>query len=387
MAIVDIFTDVEALEKLIPEWDELSSNLLPWMPFKSAAWLITWWRHFRRDSFLARDELRVYTIRDSGGNLLGVCPMMVTFRPGKGPFQTRELQFLGPDPYITELRGPICSSENAETVTTALLTHFQTYPMAHWLQGQGFPVPTSLEQRFGFIPDEQLASIDYYLPLPDTWLELKKRLPHNIKKAIRKCYNSLDRAGYTFEFRAVRDPKDIDGALDTFFDLHAQRASLQGTIRHANVFSTLKTQAFLREYCRAQATSGNVSIFQLLINGEVVATRVGFINKSEVYLYFSGYDTAWRQYSVMTTVLVETIKWSIDNGFKNCNLSSGTDIAKIRWRPENVKFYGGYLPSQSFTGKLFVPAAQFLRYRRTHLALGALFSKMKLFTLPSYKSS
>jgi CelD/BcsL family acetyltransferase involved in cellulose biosynthesis len=378
MPQVDVLTDIEAVEKLIPEWEQLSAGLHPWTPFTTPAWLMTWWKYFRRDTIFSRDELRFYTVRNDAGVLIGLCPMMLTYRPGKGPFRTRELQFLGADPYITELRGPICAQENATAVAEAFLTHFHASPSSDWIQCQGFPDPVTLENRFGFIADERLDSVDHYLTLPQTWENLKKSLPRNIKESIRKCYNSLAREGHSFEFRVIQNPEDIDHALDTFFDLHARRADLSGTIQHRNVFASPSALAFLRTYCASSAQQGSVAIFQLSIDGKIIATRIGFLGGDEIYLYFSGYDPKWRRHSVMTTTLVEIIKWAISAQLRICNLSSGTDVSKTRWRPEHVRSYGGFVATNSFAGRLILPTARTLRHRRITFAIPEFLQKRNM---------
>jgi CelD/BcsL family acetyltransferase involved in cellulose biosynthesis len=375
MPQVQVLTDIAAIEKLIPEWEQLSARLRPWTPFTTPAWLMTWWTRFRRDTTFSRDELRFYTVRDDAGALIGICPMMLTSRPGQGPFRLRELQFLGADPYVTELRGPICSQENAVLVTEAFLAHFQASPTADWIQCQGFPETESFKDRFGFIPDVRLDSVDYYLTLPDTWEDLKKSLPRNIKESIRKCYNSLARDDHSFELRIVQKPDEIERALDTFFDLHARRADLSGTVQHRDIFAEPSSQEFLRDYCALYAGQGGVAIFQLVIDKKVVATRIGFLGGEDVYLYFSGYDPEWRQHSVMTTTLVEIIKWAISSRIRICNLSSGTDVSKTRWRPQHVNSYGGYVAINSLAGQLILPAARTLRNRRINFSLAGLRQK------------
>ena len=58
----------------------------------------------------------------------------------------------------------------------------------------------------------------------------------------------------------------------------------------------------------------------------------------ELYLYYSGYDINWARFSVMTTVVAESIKWAIAHRLKIINLSHGHDISKIRWDPKAVMF-------------------------------------------------
>ena len=46
-----------------------------------------------------------------------------------------------------------------------------------------------------------------------------------------------------------------------------------------------------------------------------------------MYLYYSGYDPGWRQYSIMTTLMAEILRWSIAERMTTVNLSTGNDLS------------------------------------------------------------
>ena len=120
------------------------------------------------------------------------------------------------------------------------------------------------------------------------------------------------------------------------------RAAQEDTVKHANVFDGAQARALLRDYCLALAARGALRIFQLVIDDKVVATRIGFVLGDEIYFYFSGYDFAYSRFSVMTTTVAEALKHSIEHGVRLVNLSTGTDVSKTRWRPQQIFYHGGY---------------------------------------------
>jgi hypothetical protein len=73
----------------------------------------------------------------------------------------------------------------------------------------------------------------------------------------------------------------------------------------------------------------------------VVASRIGFELGTTLYLYYSGWDTRFAQYSVMTTLLAETIQHAIGRGLSTVHLSTGKDVAKTRWGPREVSYVSG----------------------------------------------
>ena len=219
----------------------------------------------------------------------------------------------------------------------------QSTDQVDWVQWRGLRVqdasatlPSLLQRR------SQLDTTVHLLNLPDSWDAFRSALPRNMKEAIRKCYNSLARDNIKFEFRVVDAPSAIPAALDRVFALHAARSTDFNSVKHADVFASPASRSFLRDYCAELADRGQLRIFQLVVDGEIVATRIGFVFADELYLYYSGYDLRLGKYSIMTTVVAEAIKWAIDNKLRIVNLSTGTDVSKTRWRPDIVEYAGGF---------------------------------------------
>jgi CelD/BcsL family acetyltransferase involved in cellulose biosynthesis len=342
---VEKITEIPKLEALVPEWRALDATLSPRLPFTSPEWSLLWWQHFRRNRLTARDQLNTYVVRDRARALVAVAPMMISSRPATGPFRLRELQFLGADTNVTELRGVVCHCGDLPDVVAALRQAL-TADRANWdwVQWRGLQTGAGIPEWRHHLPGLRTTGTvsNYYLPLAESWAEFKTQLPRNVKESLRKCYNSLTRDGHSFTVEAVAAPEAIPAAIDQFLALHAQRASLTGTVSHINCFVSAQARAFLHEHAASQARNGAIRVFQLNIGGTVVATRIAFLLGQEMYLYYSGYDPAWKQYSVMTTLLAEMFKWGIAHGFHLANLSIGQDVSKTRWRPEVAQFAEGF---------------------------------------------
>jgi len=93
------------------------------------------------------------------------------------------------------------------------------------------------------------------------------------------------------------------------------------------------------------AERDQLRIFELEVDGKIVAARMAFLLGEELYLYYSGYDLAWRKHSIMTTLMCECFKWAIECGVKVVNLSTGKDPSKLRWRGREVMFHDSLLMS------------------------------------------
>jgi CelD/BcsL family acetyltransferase involved in cellulose biosynthesis len=327
---------------LLAEWDALHQHISPNMPFASASWNALWWKHHCSNRLLKRDELCLIVVRDARNALIAVAPMMSTQWPSIGPLRLHTLRFFGADPNVTELRGLVCEPENEVAAIEAVrkcLKH--EYPHADWIEW-GALRQENWQKAASKLPKGSRSSIretdGYHLELPATWEALRASRSRNIKESIRHCYNSLKRDGLTAQLQVIQTPAETPAALATFFRLHAMRSLATNTVTHADVFGRENERAFIREYALGLAERGELRIFQLLISGKVVASRLGFQNNDQIYLYYSGYDTSWSKYSVMTTLLVEAIKWSIQQRLAIVHLSTGSDVSKLRWGPVKTRY-------------------------------------------------
>jgi CelD/BcsL family acetyltransferase involved in cellulose biosynthesis len=335
--------DESALEgPLLAEWGALHELISPNTPFTSASWNALWWKHHRSNRLFRRDELCLIVVRDALNALIAVAPMMSTRQPSIGPLRLHTLRFFGTDPNVTELRGLVCEPENEVAAIEAVLKCLEhEYPHADWIEW-GALRQENWQKAAGRLSEGSWSSNretdGYHLELPATWEALRSSRSRNIKESIRHCYNSLKRDGLTAELRVIQSPEGTPAALETFFRLHAMRSLAANTITHADVFRTENERAFISEYARVQAKRGELRIFQLLISGKVVASRIGFQNNDQIYLYYSGYDPSWSKYSVMTTLVVEAIKWSIEQRLAIIHLSTGSDVSKLRWGPVQTRY-------------------------------------------------
>jgi CelD/BcsL family acetyltransferase involved in cellulose biosynthesis len=345
-----------AFDTLLPEWEALDAQVFPRMPFTSPNWIRLWWQHCRRHTTSTLDEFYLHTLRDESGHLIAIAPLMVTRRPAFGPLQLRILQFIGSDPSITEIRGVICRLDNQDAVVRALLEYFSLLKseldvfLWRGVRNVGIAADT-LVQLGGLANDDILPC--YLLDLPESWEKLLAGLSSNMRKSIRKSYEFLERDGHKFLFRSQNQPEQLSAALECFFSLYAARSRAQGMKTHLDrLTGHPRHRAIIADFAKEMAQRGQLHMLQLEIEGTVVATRIGFQLGDDLYLYFSGYDPKWRKYSVMTTLMAETIKWAIKNGMKRINLSTGSDPGKLRWRPDEVKYHNSVSVSPTLRGRL-----------------------------------
>jgi CelD/BcsL family acetyltransferase involved in cellulose biosynthesis len=362
--LVQRVKDISALESLVAEWDAIDSMLRLRTPFTSALWNLLWWKHFRERRAFVRDDFFVHALRNEHGKLVAVAPLMLSQRPAFGPLRVRTMQFFGADRNMTELRGIVSQRGYERLAFRALHRHLLTCAR-QWDRMQWCGIAeedqqeSALEQGGAMLWEGSVP--DYWLALTTTWDRFKATRPRNIKESLRKCYNSLRRDGHEHKLKIVSCKEDVPDALRCFFELHTARARSSQSVPHPDVFAGSRSRAFLTEYAGLMAERNQLRIFQLEVAGSIVATRIGFAFGNQLYLYYSGYRPEWGRYSVMTTLLAESIKWALAERFDVVNLSTGTDESKTRWRPSMTRFCRGIQRSPTRYGQILSGAYAYVQ--------------------------
>jgi CelD/BcsL family acetyltransferase involved in cellulose biosynthesis len=254
------------------------------------------------------------------------------------------------------MRGPCFQRGDEAKVFEALLSHFEAHAAEwDWIQLSGFvehgQAYQAMAQRGALESSWQVPN--FLIQPGNNWEAYKTTLPPNLKESLRKCYTNLRRDNLQYEIRVVEGSDDVKESLDTFLNLHRLRAQSEAATKHADVFGSEPSKRFLCEYLVEAATAGSAKLFELVVEGEVVASRIGFVLGDSLYLYFSGYLPSMAKYSVMTTCTVEAMKWAIKKGLKTINLSMGRDRSKLRWRPIEVPFVEAQWASPTQRGQVF----------------------------------
>ncbi len=335
----EILRTPEELLALRPEWEALHAKADPNNVFNHWIWVWQWWQAFAKRRGLKRDQLEVVVLRDDTREVRAIFPMVLT-RWGVGRLSLGALRLYGYSGAFTELRAPLVSPGWSEAVAARLVhTIAQSAGRFQWCWIDGLRQGEAITQWFsaeagpaGWNWGEPLTH--YVLPLPASWEEFRRGLKRNIKESLRHCYNSLQREGHQLSFEALRTPEAIGPSLDEFFRQHAARGRMDSEVSHPDYFATAARREFFRGLALELARAGRLALCRLRINGSVVASRLVLTPPDGIYLYYSGYDPAWRHYSVATTLTAECIKWAISTGRRFVDLSKGRDVGKTRWGPE-----------------------------------------------------
>ncbi len=114
--------------------------------------------------------------------------------------------------------------------------------------------------------------------------------------------------------------------------------ALNGQSQRYDQFRFPKSRVFLHSLATDLIAAKRLRICRLHIGEQVVASQIVLTTENSIYLSFSGFDPAWRRYSVMTILAAECIKQAISEERHSVNLSAWSSQNKLRWRPQEVPY-------------------------------------------------
>lgn len=348
---IDVVSSVDGIRALTPEYEHLYRVTGNTLPFSLQDWHLAWCTHFLNRTPQIEEQPLFCVARDPDGACVAIVPLIFT-RRRLGPIRVATVSLIGADPGLSEIRSPLIAPGYERSCVRAVHQSLAKIRDWDWLQWSG--VSGVLLEAIAQETSVEWHEVrdDYVLDLPSSWEELRAGLKRNIRESLRHCYNSLARDGYSFEFVVARAPREIHPALDRFLELHALRANMTIGTKHPDRFAGRSLRTFLYDVCDRLAARDVLRVFQLKIGPKIVASRIGFAVGDSVYLYYSGFDPAWRRYSVMTTTVAEALKYAVANGFKTVNLSPTGEQSKLRWRPRRVEFLSAIVHCESLSSRV-----------------------------------
>lgn len=348
-------SDTESLAAIETDWKDLYDRSSCSNPFISYPWVKNWWKIFggRRDPF--RHKLNIITFRDPTNHLRAVVPMVLD---SLGYIRKLRMAGVTKGHYLTEMHGFVVEPNYEDEFNTAFLNEIQRQrARVHWIDIDGVVAKTKLSDclhsqlgtpGWTYKPGSEF----FILPIEGGFDNILHLASRNLRGRLNNSRKQLE--GHEVEFAIVDKPQDIIGAVNTFVDLHTQRANLtyvkrplptldisqptqneSSVRRHPNYLPTESHRLFIQQVCQELSQEGKAMIAQLRVDGEVQASLVLWRAGSHLYRYYSGFNPEWWGSRVMLYLNAATVNAATEMpGIKFLNLSTGRADEKIGWRPK-----------------------------------------------------
>ena len=361
---IDVIRSEDEFFALREAWTKIFHVAATNHPFSSFDWAAAWWQTMLPTSRWQKHEMHIVAMY-SMGELVAIAPLFLTTYGSWFFGGIRYLRPIGSDKNTTELRSLVIKPGHEAAASQALAQYIhsnrQAFDFVKW------PDQIVTPSTDSGLTDTTTVE-NFILPLGSSWEEFKSSRKRNIKESIRKCYNAPARNGIHLSFEAVEDQAAILQLLPDFYRLHGQRAAGNTDAVHLDYFSSDQSRRFLSTLVAGLACVTPI-LFIVRHDQKIIAARLAFAMNSSLYLYYSGFDLSYGDYSVTTRLVVEAMQYAIARNLPLLNLSIGNDLSKTRWSPEVVTYQNTRTISANLRTRCMAPiikrTAAYDNYRQT----------------------
>ena len=349
MKIIPITKDVE-FYSLESSWNRLLKSSANDNPFLTWDWLYTWWSFYKDGK-----ELSILLVKEEA-EIVAIAPLYLCTQRIMG-VPVRCLRIIGDEEVCSEYLD-IIVEQNKEEVYSFLFDYLIRGPLSwdvlffsDFLKDSNFmPLLSQLNTQKVFKRIIRDVTTNPYVILPKTWdiyfSSLKKKTRKNIGQ-------NLNRLNKTFDWRFNPYPEacniTLEQAMTEMMRLHEQRWK---TKRHYGVFQRKRFRSFHLKLADRFYSRKWLRLFFLWIDQNAVAALYGYEYGGKFYAYQMGFDTEMNKYGVGSTVLLLSIRDSIEEGLQEYDFLRGESAYKFGLTDHQRNNISVHVTRNTFKGKL-----------------------------------
>ncbi len=302
-----------SFELVAREWDDIFTRCAEPSVFDSLVWQRSWWEHFGAGS-----ELRLSKVTSSDGNIR----LIAAFSKSGS-----KISFLGGTDLV-DYHGFLSDGGAVGVEVAAVVVSLCAEQACTTIELLSLPeaspavelVPEILRQKKWHVEVER-EDVAPRLTLPTTWEAYLEVLSKKDRHELRRKMRRLESAGAVQDVE-LKSPDDVASQFDSFLSLHRKSTPEKAE------FMTATREQFFRSVSRSLAEAGMTRLRFLELDGKKVATSLSFVVGGVRYLYNSGYDPEFREFSVGLMNHAYGIKASIEEGIRVFDFMRGNEPYK-----------------------------------------------------------
>lgn len=322
----EIVETSERLGEIAAEWNALWRRADARI-FQSHDWVAGWWNN-RPDG--DRHQLRL-ALAWRENELVAVLPLAVSRRAGLRLLEWAAREHTDycdalvapgePEGLLGALWAHVCTAGGFDLVLLSrILPGAHARSLLHHVKGG---VKLSLNRR-----SEQSLRVTGPFTTGGDWFEAQsKKTRQNYRRGVKFLGDDA-----ALRFRLLPPETDLAPVLRRLAELKRLWLTRNGI--DAPLFDEGATT--LAALVRALADRGQLRIFTLERDGEIAAISVNFVQNGVMMAFVTTYDPAVERGSPGMVLMVDYIKWAIDEGFGTIDFLCGAEGFKSRFASEAV---------------------------------------------------
>jgi CelD/BcsL family acetyltransferase involved in cellulose biosynthesis len=321
---VDLDASWESLESLAPEWERLEASSL-----NCGLFLSTTWHRASAVACCGSPENHAVLAVRRGNDLVAIAPVHET----EGGV-TFSLDF-----NLTDYQDLLTAPQEERAAWESVLAFGQA---SRWTRielvgiredSATVPVLGELFGKNGWQETRTNWDVSPYLCLPSSWDEYLQGLGKKDRHELRRKFRRLEGSGAVRYEVFDRWTDETANAMESFLDLMGKSGDDKA------MFLTDERRAFMNTMSQITADAGALRLCFLEIDGVRTSATMSFADGDRWLLYNSGYDPEYRQQSVGVLLKAWTIRYAIENGFREYDFLRGAEPYKYDLGGQDRKLY------------------------------------------------
>jgi CelD/BcsL family acetyltransferase involved in cellulose biosynthesis len=315
--------------ELEPEWNSLLAQSSVHVPFLRHEYLQAWWQTRGGGEWPAEAQLMIVTARENR-RLVGVAPLFYV-----PDWQGKACLMLLGSIEVSDYLDVLANESNLPAFLDGLLDFlaqpdeaipaWQRLDLYNLLDSSPtMPALASAAQRKHWPCEVEQLQHSPYIKLPGDWetylAGIDKKQRHEIRRKMRRAQES----GAEVRWYLVRDAATIEAEITAFIDLMMQDPEKAR-------FLTPAMRDHMMETVRCAFEAGCLHLAFLEINGKKAAGYLSFDYLNRIWVYNSGIDRSFNEYSPGWVLLGELLKWSNENQRSAFDFMRGDEDYKYRF--------------------------------------------------------
>lgn len=309
------------------DWNRLLERSASHVPFLRCEYLRAWWNTRGGGEWPLESRLAIVTAWQED-RLCGIAPL---FHAGDHQGQPR-LMLLG-SIEISDYLDLIAPVELLAVFVDGLLPYLKAADLPGWqaldlynlpAESATLPALEAAAARRGFGYRQEVIAHAPYIPLPGDWevylAGIDKKQRHEIRRKMRR----VEGADAPVRWYIVRDAGRLDAEIEAFLDLMKQDDEKAR-------FLTPKMRQAMGEIMRCAFESGCLQLAFLEVDGQKAAGYLSFDYLNRIWIYNSGLNRAFYEYSPGWVLLGYLLQWANEQGRSEFDFMRGNEDYKYRF--------------------------------------------------------
>ncbi len=310
------------------DWNSLLSKSASYNPFLTFEYQQTWWQT-RGGGEWPQDSELVFIAGIEDGQLVGIAPLFkATNLEGKPA-----LMFVGAIE-VSDFLDFIVLPSNATGFIEGLLDHLssaQNIPDWEVLDlyniledSSSLRILEEEAEKRGWRYQQTLIQPAPYIPLPGDYDSYLKKIDKKQRHEIRRKLRNVDQSFLDSQLYITADPENLDSDINAFIAMMAQDPNKQA-------FLTEPMRQHIHSTARMAYEQGWLHLSFLVLDGKKAAANMSFNFNDRLWLYNSGWEWDFRDYSPGWVLLAHLIRWSIENNQNEFDFMRGNEAYKYKF--------------------------------------------------------